>query len=69
MPRRQQESILYLASSSFESNVIARAQYDGTGETTRMSGDSKESPYPTDLDALLDGWRLFWLSQIRPEPT
>ena len=69
MPKRQQVLILYLADSSLESNVIAWAQHDGTGETTHMSGDSDEPPYPTGLDALLDGWRLFQLSQIRPEPT
>ena len=48
--------------------MIAWAQYDGTGETLHMSGDSDEPPYPTGLDALLDGWRLFQMSPIRPEP-
>ncbi len=69
MPKRQQVLILYLADSSLESNVIAWARYDGTGETLHMSGDSDEPPYETGLDALLDGWRLFQMSPIRPEPS
>lgn len=68
MPKRQRVLVLYLADSSLESNVIAWAQYDGTGETTHMSGDSDEPPYETGLDALLDGWRLFHMAPIRPEP-
>jgi hypothetical protein len=68
MPRRQKVLILYLADASLESNVIAWAQYDGTGATTHMSGDAQEPPYPTGLDALLDGWRLFHMAPIRPEP-
>ena len=67
MPRRQKLLILYLADSSLESNVIAWARYDGTGETLHMSGDSDVPPYPTGLDALLDGWRLFQMSPVRPE--
>ena len=67
MPKRQKVLVLYLADSSLESNVIAWARYDGTGETLHMSGDSDEPPYPTGLDALLDGWRLFQMSPIRPE--
>jgi len=68
MPKRQRVLVLYLADSSLESNVIAWAQYDGTGETLHMSGDGDEPPYPTGLDALLDGWRLFHMSSLRPEP-
>ena len=69
MPKRQKVLILYLTDASLESNVIAWAQYDGTGAKTHMSGDSDEPPYPTGLDALLDGWRLFQMSTMRPEPT
>lgn len=68
MPKRQKLLVLYLADSSLESNVIAWAQYDGTGETTHMSGDADTPPYPTGLDALQDGWRLFHMSPLRPEP-
>ena len=60
--------ILYLSDSSLESNVIAWAEYDGTGAKTHMSGDSDEPPYPSGLDALLDGWRLFQFSPLLPAP-
>lgn len=66
MPRRQKVMILYLADPSLESHVIAWARYDGTGKTLHMSGDSDEPPYPTGLDALLDGWRLFQFSPLHP---
>jgi hypothetical protein len=33
-----------------------------------MSGDAADPPYPTGLDALLDGWRLFQFSALHPEP-
>ena len=68
MARRQKVLILYLADSSLESGVVAWAQYDGTGERSHMSGDSEKPPYPTGLDALLDGWRLFQFAPLRPEP-
>lgn len=68
MAGRQKLLILYLADASLESHVIAWARYDGTGETLHMSGDSDEPPYPTGLDALLDGWRLFQLSPVQPPP-
>ena len=66
MPTRQKVLILYLADASLESHVIAWARYDGTGETLHMSGDSDEPPYPTGLDALLDGWRLFQFAPLQP---
>jgi hypothetical protein len=66
MPQRQKVLILYLADSSLESSVIAWAQWDGTGRHTHMSGDQDEPPYPTGLDALLDGWRLFQFAPISP---
>ena len=68
MTGRQKVLILYLADSSLESQVVAWAQYDGTGERTHMSGDDETPPYPTGLDALLDGWRLFQFAPLRPEP-
>lgn len=66
MAVRQKVLILYLADSSPESSVVASAEYDGTGERTHTSGDADEPPYPTGLDALLDGWRLFQFSPISP---
>jgi len=65
--KRQRVMILYLADSSLESKVIAWTHWDGTGQRTHMSGDSDEAPYPTGLDALLAGWRLFQFSTLRPE--
>lgn len=67
--KRQKVLVLYLSDSSLESNVIAWAEYDGTGETKHMSGDSDTPPFANGLAALLDGWRLFHMSTIRPEPT
>jgi hypothetical protein len=67
MPQRQKVMVLYLADSSLEAHVVAWARWDGTGERTHMSGDSDEPPYATGLDALLDGWRLFQFSTLRPE--
>ena len=52
---------------TLESEVIAWATYDGTGKNLHMAGDSNAPPYPTGLDALLDGWRLFQASQSIPE--
>jgi hypothetical protein len=64
---RQKVMLLYLADSNLEASVVAWTQWDGTGETQHMSGDADAPPYPTGLDALLDGWRLFQLSPLRPE--
>jgi len=63
---RQRVLVLYLRNSSLDSAVIGWSQYDGTGQTLHMAGDSSEPPYPTGLDALLDGWRLFQASQLQP---
>lgn len=60
--------MLYLTDAALDSNVIAWAQYDGTGATRHMSGDSDTPPYATGVAALLDGWRLFHMSTMRPEP-
>lgn len=61
---RQQVMVLYLGSSALDTNVIAWAFYDGTGQTRHMSGDAEEPPYRTGLDALLDGWRLIQASPL-----
>ena len=68
MVGRQKVMILYLSTSSLESNVVAWAIYDGTGECTHMPGDSDTPPYETGLDALLDGWRLFQFAPLQPAP-
>ena len=59
MAKRQKVLVLYLKLPSLT--------FDGTGKKLHMTGDSDEPPYPTGLDALLDGWRLFQASQAIPE--
>ncbi len=49
---RQQVLVLYLQTSALDSAVIGWSQYDGTGETIYMAGDSSEPPYATGLAAL-----------------
>jgi len=63
---RQQVLMLYLQTSALDSRVVAWSQYDGTGAANHMAGDSEEPPYPTGLDALYDGWRLFQVSPLLP---
>ena len=67
MTKRQRVLVLYLSMPTLEANVISWATFDGTGKTLHMTGDNDEPPYPTGLDALLDGWRLFQASQAIPE--
>jgi hypothetical protein len=55
---RQRVLVLYLATSALDTPVIGWSEYDGTGATQHMAGDSEEPPYKTGLDALKDGWRL-----------
>ena len=64
MSIRQQVMVLYLKSSALDTSVIAWAFYDGTGETSQMSGDQAEVPYKTGLHALRDGWRLIQASPL-----
>ena len=64
---KQKVLVLYLKMPTLESEVIGWARYDGTGKKLHMTGDSDSPPYPTGLDALLDGWRLFQASQSIPE--
>lgn len=61
---RQQLLVLYLGTSALDSAVIGWTRYDGTGRSRPTMGDSDEAPYPTGLDALLDGWRLLQMSQL-----
>ncbi|MBD9722109.1 hypothetical protein [Streptomyces caniscabiei] len=63
---RQQVLVLYLSTSALDSPVVGWSRYDGSGRTRPTAGDSDEPPYPTGLDALLDGWRLFQASQLLP---
>ena len=67
LAKRQKVLVLYLKLPSLEGEVISWATFDGTGKKLHMTGDSDEPPYPTGLDALLDGWRLFQASQAIPE--
>jgi hypothetical protein len=64
--QRQKVLVLYLANSALDAPVIAWAHYDGTGKTLNMAGDQDQPPYPTGLDALKDGWRLFQAAQLLP---
>ena len=61
---RQQVLVLYLQTSALDSQAMAWSQYDGTGQTRYMAGDSDEPPYRTGLDALQDGWRLIQASPL-----
>ncbi len=63
---RQRVLVLYLQSSALDAPVIGWAEYDGTGRTEHMAGDSETPPYATGLDALRDGWRLFQASPLLP---
>ena len=65
---RQKVLVLYLKNSALDSPVLARAQYDGSGETLHMAGDDDAPPYVSGLAALRDGWRLFQASQLLPHP-
>ena len=55
MAKRQKVLVLYLKFPSLEAEVISWATFDGTGKKLHMTGDSDTPPYPTGLDALLDG--------------
>ena len=66
MAKRQKVLALYLKFPSLEAEVISWATFDGTGKKLHMTGDSDEPPYPTGLDALLDGQvaGLEWLDSV-----
>ena len=61
---RQKVLVLYLGSSTLDSNVVGWSQYDGTGEHNHMAGDEQAPPYRTGLQALQDGWRLIQASPL-----
>lgn len=63
---RQKLLVLWLADSALDAPVVAWSEWDGTGATSRMPGDSDEPPYPSGLAALRDGWRLFQASPLLP---
>ena len=65
-PIRQQLLLLYLDTSALDSRVNGWTVYDGTGATRPTTGDSDAPPYPTGLDALLDGWRVLQVPQLIP---
>src|SRR5689334_12945278 len=54
---RQHLLVLYLSNSCLASEVVAWAEYDGTGRND-YTGDERERPYPSGLAALRDGWRV-----------
>lgn len=64
MAIRQQIMVLYLKSSALDTLVAAWAFYDGTGQTSPMSGDQAEPPYKTGVHALKDGWRMIQASPL-----
>jgi hypothetical protein len=66
MSVRQHVLVLYLENSALDSRVIAWANYDGSGKTRSMTGDSDQPPYKTGLQALRDGWRLIQASPLLP---
>lgn len=66
---RQKVMVLYLKSSALDTGVVAWAFYDGSGETSPMSGDQGEPPYKTGVHALRDGWRLIQASPLVPQET
>ncbi len=67
MGARQDVLFLWLQTSALDSNVIAWARYDGTGEGPTPPSDSKaDPPYATGVAALRDGWRLIQASQLTP---
>lgn len=63
--KRQKVLVLYLADSALDAHVIAWSQYDGTGKSEHMAGDSEEPPYPSGLAALRDGWRLIQMAPLQ----
>ena len=63
---RQKVLVLYLSTSALDSEVMGWSIYDGTGKENYTMGDSLEPPYPTGLDALLDGWRVIQIPTLIP---
>ena len=65
-PLRQQVLVMYLATSSLRSRVVSWSLYDGASYDEPDTGDGREPPYETGLDALRDGWRLMSASPLIP---
>ena len=65
---RQHLLILYLSNSCLASEVVAWAEYDGTGRND-FSGDERERPYESGLAALRDGWRVIKFPEITAATT
>ena len=64
--KRQKVLVLYLADSALDSNVIAWAQYDGTGEAGAHGGRlRKNRRMRAGLAALRDGWRLLQIAPLQ----
>jgi len=64
--KRQRVLVLYLRSSSLDSEVIGWALYDGNEPYANGPGEQNEPPYKTGIQALADGWRLFQASPMLP---
>jgi hypothetical protein len=63
---RQQVLVLYLATSSLDSETVAWSVFDGSRAEGDEAGDGDEPPYANGLDALRDGWRLIQASPLIP---
>lgn len=63
---RQQLLFLCLATPNLASGVVAWSQFDGTGRTSAMAGDSDRPPYDSVLAAMKDGWRVIQVPQLSP---
>jgi hypothetical protein len=61
---RQQVLMLWLANPSLDSRVLGWSFFDGTaGRGPQLTADP---PYPSGLEALVDGWRLLQMSPLVP---
>lgn len=63
---KQRVLVLYLRSSTLDSEVIGWALYDGNAPYANGPGEQDEPPYKTGIQALADGWRLFQASPLLP---
>ncbi len=61
---RQQVLVLYLATSSLDSDTLGWSLFDGAGAAAAEAGDEDAPPYATGLAALRDGWRLIQASPL-----
>jgi hypothetical protein len=55
---RQKLLVLYLGSSTPQSEVIGWSLYDGSSNEVFEATNTKAPPYVTCLDAMRDGWRV-----------